>query len=100
MKTPNVFIPVTPMMKRTPTFSRPRKLFSPNGMTANTSSTGMARKRGAMWNTTRSAGSGTTSSFERSFRMSAKGWNRPKGPQRFGPSRDWNLPSARRSNQV
>ena len=28
------------------------------------------------------------------------GCNSPNGPQRLGPSRFWNLPSARRSNHV
>ena len=98
--TATVFSEVTPTRNSTPMFSLPKKVFSPNGITAIVSTVGANSAIGASANTMRSADAGVVSSFTMSFTTSASGWNRPNGPQRFGPKRAWNLPMVRRSNQV
>ena len=40
------------------------------------------------------------SSFMMNLTPSAIGWNRPNGPTRFGPQRNWITPDSRRSTQV
>ena len=100
MKMPNVFSPVIPMMNSAPTFTRPRKLSSPNGTKATTASAGTRRTTGAMLNTGRSAPSGTRSSLVISLTKSASGWKRPNGPHLLGPSRAWKRAMTRLSNHV
>ena len=100
MKMAKVLVEVTPMMNTAPMLSRPSSVSSPNGMTATTSNVGTNRTIGARLKTALSAVSGTVSSFVISFTMSAIGCSSPKGPQRLGPSLDWNRPITRRSNQM
>ena len=68
-----------------------------NGMTVKMSSTGTKATSGASQWMTLSATVGTMFSLRSTLRASARGWNRPKGPVRFGPRRLCMRPMARRS---
>ena len=69
-------------------------------MTANVAIAGTRRMNGASVWRTRSAYSGTTSSFMNIFSVSAIACRSPNGPTRFGPGRSWMRPATRRSIQM
>ena len=100
MKMARVFTEVMATMKTRPMLRRLIQLLLPSGMTENTIKPMAVKTMGARVKTGLSAPSGTVSSFSMSLMTSAMGCSRPNGPQRLGPTRDWNRPSALRSNQV
>ncbi len=70
---------------------------TPNGMTAQAMSESTKVRIGASTKTTRLAPLGITVSFRKSFRPSAIGCNRPKGPTTLGPMRSCAAASTLRS---
>ena len=88
---------VTARIYSTPTFRLAKAVSLAKGTTASINITGASMTTGTMKNTARSAVPGVRSSLKTSLSRSAKGWKRPKGPHRLGPSRFWNLPMRRRS---
>ena len=88
---------VTASMYRTPTFRFASAVSLANGTTASVSITGATIPMGTSMNTIRSAVPGVRSSLNSSLTRSAMGCNSPKGPQRLGPTRFWNLPISFRS---
>ncbi len=68
-----------------------------SGMTAQVASAGISVSSGAMTNRRRLACDGMMTSLNNSLKTSANGCSSPRGPTRFGPTRDCIRPMTLRS---
>src|SRR3990172_6282181 len=100
MKTAGVLMPPTAIRKSTPTFRSASVIFSPKGITANTTSVGMKMITGAAQKRSLSALRVVIASLSTSLRASATGCSRPAGPTRFGATPFCISATTRRSIQM
>ena len=70
------------------------------GITAKVTSAGTVARIGPRMKYSFAELAGSVSSLRKFLTPSASGWNRPKGPTRFGPLRSWIHAATRRSASV